>query len=156
MLRVFLAHALSRVALPQPSFGIRCGALLTDILDFCARVLAIQFGKVTIDRRTVIGFRRRPGPPLMGGARSGSLGDRLEAREFAIATAVSSRGHAAALSDGHVSQDAARLASTRARRAAAARDIRSAGTASLVPKYISSGVCPRNAESGSTWLCSWT
>ena len=25
-----------------------------------------------------------------------------------------------------------------------------------VPKYISFGVCPRNAECGSTWLCSWT
>jgi hypothetical protein len=70
----------------------------------------------------------------MGRARSGSLGDRLEAREFAIATAVSSRGHAAALSDGHVSQDADRLASTRARRAAAARDVSSPGTASPVPK----------------------
>ena len=64
--------------------------------------------------------------------------------------------HAAALTDGHVSQDADRLASTRARRAAAARDVRSAGTASPVPKYISSGVCPRNAECGSTRLCSST
>jgi hypothetical protein len=44
------------------------------------------------------------------------------------------RGHAAAVSDGHVSQDADRLASTRAWRAAAARDVRSAGTASPVPK----------------------
>jgi hypothetical protein len=39
---------------------------------------------------------------------------------------------------------------------AAARDIRSAGTASPVPKYISSGVCPRNAECGSMRLCSST
>jgi hypothetical protein len=38
----------------------------------------------------------------------------------------------------HMSAD--RLASPRARRAAAARDIKSAGTASPVPKYISSGV----------------
>jgi hypothetical protein len=34
--------------------------------------------------------------------------------------------------------------------------VRSAGTASPRPKYISSGVCPRNAEWGSTRLCSWT
>src|SRR5215510_13521358 len=65
-------------------------------------------------------------------------------------------GHAAALNDGHVRQHADRLASTRARRAAAARDVRSAGTASPVPKYISSGVWPRNAECGSTQLCSRT
>jgi hypothetical protein len=51
-------------------------------------------------------------------------------------------GHAAASTDGHVSHDADRFASTRLRRAAAARDVRSAGTASPVPKYISSGVCP--------------
>jgi hypothetical protein len=54
--------------------------------------------------------------------------------------------HAAASIDGHVPQATDRLASTRARRAAAAREVRSAGTASPVPKYISSGVCPRNAE----------
>jgi hypothetical protein len=65
-------------------------------------------------------------------------------------------GHAAASTDGHLSHDAVRLASTCVRRAAAARDIRSAGTASPVPKYISSGVCPRNAECGSTRLCSST
>jgi hypothetical protein len=63
---------------------------------------------------------------------------------------------AAASIDGHVPQAADRLASTRARRAAAARDLRSAGTAFPVPKYISSGVCPRNAECGSTRLCSST
>jgi len=65
-------------------------------------------------------------------------------------------GHAAASTDGHVAHDADRFALTRARRAAAARDVRSAGTASSVPKYISSGVCPRNAECGSTRLCSAT
>jgi hypothetical protein len=65
-------------------------------------------------------------------------------------------GHVAASSDGHVSQDADRLVLTRARRAAAARDIASAGTLSPVPKYISSGVCPRNAECGRTRLCSST
>ena len=41
-------------------------------------------------------------------------------------------------------------------RTAAARAVRSAGTASPVPKYISSGVCPRHAECGSTRLCSST
>ena len=63
---------------------------------------------------------------------------------------------AAASIEGHMPQAADRFASTRARRAAPARAVRSAGTASPVPKYISSRVCPRNAESGSTRLCSWT
>jgi hypothetical protein len=49
-----------------------------------------------------------------------------------------------------------RLASMRVRRAAAARDVRSAGTASPVPQYLSSGVWPRNAECGRTRLCSST
>src|SRR5262249_20409953 len=60
--------------------------------------------------------------------------------------------HAAASPAGHVAHPADRFAFTRALRAAAARVIRSAGTASPVPKYISSGVCPRNAECGSTRL----
>ena len=64
--------------------------------------------------------------------------------------------HAAASMEEHVPQVADRLASARTRRAAAARDVRSTRTASPVPKYISSGVCPQNAEWGSTWLCSWT
>jgi hypothetical protein len=55
-------------------------------------------------------------------------------------------GHAAASTDGQVAHDADRLASPRVRRAAAARAVRSVGTASPVPKYISSGVCPRNAD----------
>ena len=63
---------------------------------------------------------------------------------------------AAASMDGHVPHAGDRFASTRARRAAAARIVRSAGTASPVPKDISSGVCPRKAECGSTRLCSWT
>ena len=62
--------------------------------------------------------------------------------------------HAAASIGGQIPHAADRFAVRRARRAAAARDVRSAGTASPVPKYISSGVCPRNAECGSTWLCS--
>jgi hypothetical protein len=64
--------------------------------------------------------------------------------------------HATALSEGHVAQNADRLAAARARRAASACSAKSAATVFPVPKYISSGVCPRNAECGSTWLCSWT
>jgi hypothetical protein len=44
--------------------------------------------------------------------------------------------------EGLISHDPDRLASTRVRRAAPARDNRSLGTASPVPKYISSGVYP--------------
>src|SRR4029453_13771876 len=66
------------------------------------------------------------------------------------------RGHAAASTDGHVSHLAARFASRRVRRAAAARALRSAGTVPPVPKYFSAGVCPRNVECGSTRLCSST
>jgi hypothetical protein len=40
------------------------------------------------------------------------------------------------VSDGHVSQAADRLAATRVRRAAAARAVKSAGTASPMPKYL--------------------
>src|SRR5262249_9456003 len=68
----------------------------------------------------------------------------------------SERGHSAASTDGHVTHVADRFASMRARCAAAAPDVRSADTVPPVPKYISSGVCPRNAEYGSTRLCSWT
>ena len=96
---------------------------------YCDR--AVCFSRAAASRRT--------GSPVPVGARRSAFD-----------------GHAAALSDGHVPQAADRLASTRARRAATARDVRSAGTASAVPKYISSGVWPRNAEWGSTRLCSWT
>jgi hypothetical protein len=65
-------------------------------------------------------------------------------------------GHAAASVDGQVPHAADRFACTRARRAAAARAVRSAGIESPVAKYISSGVCPRNAECGRTRLCSCT
>ena len=59
----------------------------------------------------------------------------------------------AAASFEQVSHEADRLTSPRSRRAAAARAVRSAGAASPVPQYISSGVWPRNAECGSTRLC---
>ena len=51
-----------------------------------------------------------------------------------VATAVSGRRYATALSDRHAVQDADRFAFMRARRAAAARDAKSAGTAAPVPK----------------------
>jgi hypothetical protein len=64
--------------------------------------------------------------------------------------------HAAAAMDGHFPQATDRFASMRPWRAPAARAVSFAGTVSPLPKYISSGVCPRNAECGSTVLCSWT
>ena len=65
------------------------------------------------------------------------------ARGGPVGTAVGQlHRQAAASADGHISHDADRLASRRLRRAAAARDLRSAGTAAPMPKYISSGVWP--------------
>jgi hypothetical protein len=93
----------------------------------------------------------RPRGPLLQGVASRRTGRRVP-----VIGRRSAVDHAAASIDGHVPQAADRFASTRVRRAAAARAVRSAGTASPVPKYISSGVCPRNAECGSTRLCSWT
>ena len=134
-------------------------AIFTNILDLCARVVAIQGGKGR-SMNSESGSPRRfcplyswtarvPVLPPVASRRTSAPGPSSERRSAA-------RRHAAALSDGHVSQDADRLASTRARRAAAARDVRSVGTPSPVPKYISSGVCPRNAECGRTRLCSST
>jgi hypothetical protein len=65
-------------------------------------------------------------------------------------------GHAAAPTNGHAGHDADRLAFTLARRAAAPREVNSAWIVSPVPKYNSSGVCPRSAEFGSTRLFSST
>src|SRR5262249_52432677 len=55
-----------------------------------------------------------------------------------VGTTVSTRCHAAASTDAHLSHAADRLASARVRRAAAVRDVSSAGTASPVREYISS------------------
>ena len=134
-------------------------AIFTNILDLCARVVAIQGGKGQ-SMNSESGSPRRfcplyswtarvPVVPPVASRRTSAPGPSSERRSAA-------RRHAARLSDGHVSQDADRLASTRAWRAAAARDVRSVGTPSPVPKYISSGVCPRNAECGRTRLCSST
>jgi hypothetical protein len=60
-------------------------------------------------------------------------------RVLVVRTRLARADQAAASIEGHVPQAADRFASTRTRRAATARDIRSAGTASPVPKYISSG-----------------
>ena len=125
----------------------------------CARVLAIQGSNA--DRWTATLIPDTVLLPLLADrARSGFPRGRLEVHVCAGPRGRNGghqAGHAAAaLTDGHVSHNADRLASTRARRAATARDIRSAGTASPVPKYIHPGVCPRRAECGSTWLCSWT
>ena len=160
----------SSAAIPGDRDGDQCrdryrhhqtddGAMSTDILHFLARVLVIQAARdcqraapLIPDRVLPISLVRRaaPGSPDFASRRTGPLGSSWSEERSALA------GHAAASTDGHLSHDADRLASPRVRRAAAARDIRSAGTASPVPKYISSGVCPRNAECGSTRLCSST
>ena len=80
----------------------------------------------------------RPRDPLVRAVASRHTGPRVPLVGF--------DDHAAASMDGHVRQAADRLASARSRRAAVARAVRSAGTASRVPKYMSSGVCPQNAE----------
>ena len=94
----------------------------------------------------------RPRDPLFRGRRLQTRGP----RDPVVGRRSGRPGHAAASTDGQVAHDADRLASPRVRRAAAARAVRSVGTASPVPKYISSGVCPRNAECGRTRLCSST
>jgi hypothetical protein len=95
--------------------------------------------------------------PVSSGDRAIRLSLPVASRRTGPRVPWSAVGDQAAVSmDGHVPHAADRLASAPARRAAAARAVRSVGTASPLPKYISSGVCPRNAECGSTRLCSWT
>jgi len=128
-------------------------AIFTDIVEFRARVLVVS------GRTRVYGFMALPehGAAVYSiTTRAACLRYSLQARGPAQESGRRLGDHAAAMMDGHVPQAADRLASTRARRAAAARAVRSAGTASPRPKYISSGVCPRNAECGTTVLCSWT
>src|SRR5712692_2498133 len=143
----------------ESTFGAKklCRVISRDILHFPARVLVIQAARGCSRAATLIPdtvlliyscgarFPVLPASPPDARARAP-----WSERRSAL------HGHAAASTDGHVSHDADRFASPRVRRAAAARDLRSAGTASPVPKYISSGVCPRNAECGSTRLCSST
>src|SRR4030095_9626644 len=134
-------------------------AIFTDILHFRARVPVIPAARAANGQRPDPSTGVPPIPlvrPTVPGSsdftskHSGPAASPLSERRSAF------HAHAAALTEGHLPHDAVRLASTRARRATAARDNRSPGTASPVPKYISSGVCPRNAECGSTRLCSWT
>jgi hypothetical protein len=124
-----------------------------DILDFAREFSSFRRGKGRLrESNAEPGY----GPVrLLVPARSLLRATRWQAPAVPVfGTWSALGGHAAASTFGHVWQAADRLASTRARRAAAARDVRFAGTASPVPKYISSGVCPRNAECGSTRLCS--
>ena len=130
-------------------------AISTDILHFPARVLVIIQAARSAHRQSVLIPEtvpthlplalRSPGRPALTPDARACAGPWSERR-------AALHGHAVA-TDGQASHDADRLASIRVRRAAAASDVRSAGTASPVPKYISSGVCPRNAECGSTRLC---
>jgi hypothetical protein len=108
----------------------RTRALFTDILDFCGRVLAISVRQGVIERRRWIGVGEGVGPSQ--DAAVGFSRDSVKAEEFAIARPVGLPDHAAALIDGHVVQDADRLAATRAQRAAADRDLKYSGTASPV------------------------
>ena len=105
------------------------GAISTDILEFRARVLVIQasrdgYGRAALISDTVL--------PVYSGARAIRLSRAVASRRTGPRSFWWSAlgGHAAASIDGHVSQVADRLASTRVRRAAAARAVRSAGTAS--------------------------
>ena len=114
----------------------------TDILHFPARVLVIRAARAaTLIRDKVLPIYSRDvrssdlpasSPDVV--AREGPVP--WSERESAF------HGHTDVSTNGHVSHDVNRLASTRVHRAAAARDRRSPGTASPVPKYISSGVCP--------------
>jgi hypothetical protein len=112
-------------------------------------------GRTTPDpRHGSVRLLGRPRHPLL--TQRQSPPDERNPRDPVVGRRSARPDHAAASTDGHVAHDADRLASLRIRRAAAARVVRSVGTASPVPKYISSGVCPRNAECGSTRLCSST
>ena len=134
-------------------------AISTNILDFCARGIAIHGAKSSSCAATVIPDQAGLSPSVRGIAAFGFVrSSRPDAGAFGAVTgwAVSTGCQAAASTAGHAAQAAERLASPRARRAAAARADKSAGTASCVPKPISSGVWPRNAECGSARLCSST
>ena len=118
-------------------------AAFTDILHFPARVSVNQAARGCC-RTTLIPDKVLP--IYLCDVRPASPG--IASRRMGLWVSPSSEprsalhGHATASMKGHVSHDADRFASTRVRRAATARDVRSAGTASPVPKYISSGVCP--------------
>jgi len=113
------------------------------------RNFAREFSSIVRTARQSLRWRSRTGllrPPFRAIPPCRAVTSRSTCQQF-LAIGVSAQ---AASVDGHASQAADRFTSARARRAAAARAVRSAGTVSPVPKYISSGVCPRNAECGST------
>jgi len=144
-------------AVHDRNLSIETAAIFTNILNSCARVLAIP-GRKRQSRckgsDPALGWILALGDRARSGFSPSARGARVPEARWERPSALGRQ--AAAFRDGHAWQERDRLASTSARRAAVARAIRSPGTASPVPKYISSGVCPRNAECGSTWLCSWT
>src|SRR5262249_21311254 len=128
--------------------GAFCQAVYSDILEFSIRVLVIH--RATGFVRDDSDLAAAPLCPVVrtGSSRS-TRGSRVEEEGPQIAGAVGRSVfgvHAAVSVERQLSHEADRLASRRARRAAAAPDFKSAGTALPVPKYISSGVCPRKAE----------
>src|ERR1700730_13927352 len=133
-------------------------AICTDILHFRARVLVIQPARAATGERRGSWTRFWPftGTTARSASRKQSPPDARGPRVLVVGTRSALPDQAAASIEGHVPQTADRFASRRARRAAAARAVRSAGTPSPVLKYISSGVCPRNAEWGTTRLCKST
>jgi hypothetical protein len=136
--RCYRRGAVPRAAPMRPIGGNTSGGRRTisrDILHFPARVLVIQASRgcsraATLIPDTVL-------PIYSCGARFPVLpASPPDARARAPWSERRSalHGHATASTDGHVSHDADRFASRRVRRAAAARDVRSAGTAYPVPK----------------------
>src|SRR6516165_1508511 len=129
-------------------------AVCTDILHSPARVPVVEVARGCYQTANMIPDRFWPS--TRAHVRSAASFPDGRAADPGGRQTAAVGDQAATSIEGHVTQAADRLASTRARLAVAACDARSAGTASPVPKYISSGVCPRNAECGSTWLYSWT
>jgi hypothetical protein len=132
-----------------PPAPVARAAISTDILHFSERVL--------VTRRSLAALQRRPLMPysvlVSWSCDARRRFSSISTRATGFMASTSNGGQAAASTDRHVAHDAERLASMRAWRAAAARAVKFAGISSPVLKYISSGVCPRNAECGSTRLC---
>jgi hypothetical protein len=125
------------------------GAACNDIQQFRARVLVINAQGSSMKSS---GDGTSFSPPVS--TRANRVFRRSQPRDGRLGSQWSALGdYAAASVDRHVPHAADRFTSTRRCRATAACSVRSAGTASPVAKYISSGVWPRNAECGSTWLC---
>ena len=136
-------------------------AVCHDILDFCARVVATLVA-LPLATPHPGGFKRRlwrerlsirdssrrfPVAPPAGERKlaTDNLTHRARQLQFKLATSSS-----------QASQSCFRFASARAWRAFCRAASSSFGMRSPVLKYISSGVCPRNAECGRRELCSCT